>query len=71
MPNKQISRHNPEGYADPTAQAALQPIQRMQDESDMRLAEWIKVLKKTIDLAGYELLNRIELKDRKTGRTYR
>lgn len=68
---KQISGHNPEGYADPTARDALEPIQREQLEADQRLARLIKTLKSAIDLAGYDLLNRIEVRDRRTGRCYR
>lgn len=40
-------------------------------EQQKRLNTLIFVLKYMIGLAGFELLNRIELKDRKTGREYR
>jgi len=66
-----IPTHNPEGYADPTAHAALTPIQESQDEADQRCQRLIKTVKTTIDLAGFDLLARIEVRDRKTGRTYR
>ena len=71
MASNQIPSHNPEGYADPTAHDALEPVQREQLEADHRLARLIKTLKNTIDLAGYDLLNRIELRDRSNGRIYR
>lgn len=63
--------YNQDGYPDPTAYAAMAPIQQVQDEADQRLAQLIRTLKNTIDLAGYDLLARIEVQDRKTGRIYR
>lgn len=62
---------NHEGYSDPTAYERLKPIIREEDEQQKRLNNLIFVLKYIIHLAGFELLNRIEIKDRKTGREYR
>lgn len=62
---------NGEGYADPTAYEALKPVIREETEQQKRLNTLIFVLKYIIRLAGFELLNRIELKDNKTGREYR
>lgn len=69
MGNK--SWQNKEGYADPTAYEGLKPIIREDEEQQKRLNNLIFVLKYIIRLAGFELLNRIELKDRKSGREYR
>ena len=66
-----ISTHNPEGYADPTAHAALAPMQDAQDRADQRCQRMIKAVKTLIDLAGFDLLARIEVRDRKTGRVYK
>lgn len=66
-----IPYRNPEGYADPTAHAALSGVQAEQDEADLRKQALIKALKTMIDLADYDLLARIEIRDRKTGRCYR
>lgn len=66
-----ISFRNAEGYPDPTAHAAMTPVLRQQDEADQRLAQLIKTLKNMIDLADFDLLERIEVRDRKTGRVYR
>ena len=66
-----IAKRNPEGYIDPTAYEALSSVQAQQDEDDRRCQQLIKALKITIDLAGYGLLARIEVRDRKTGRSYR
>lgn len=53
---------NGEGYPDPTAYNALRPI--MQEDA-------AKVLKFIIAESGFELLARIEIKDKKTGRCFR
>ena len=59
---------NAEGYADPTAYAALKAIEQ---EEQQRLNILIKRVKYIIDSEGFDLLNRIELKGRTTGREYR
>lgn len=61
---------NSEGYSDPTAYEGLKPVIR-EDEQQKRVNTLIFVLKYITRLAGFELLNRIEIKDRKTGREYR
>ena len=66
-----IPKRNLEGYIDPTAYKALSAVQAQQDEDDRRCQQLIKALKFTIDLAGYDLLARIEVRDRKTGRLSR
>lgn len=62
---------NAEGYSDPTAYNGLKPVIREEDEQQKRVNTLIFVLKYITRLAGFELLNRIEIKDRKTGREYR
>ena len=62
---------NKEGYPDPTAYEGLKPIILEDEEHQRRLNKLIFVLKYIIRLAGFELLNRIELKDRRSGREYR
>lgn len=63
-------RRNAEGYVDPTAYAALKSI--VDDEkTEKKAAYLVSVLKFIIRESGFELLNRIELKDKKSGRTFR
>lgn len=62
---------NAEGYHDPTAYHGTKNIIRDEDEQQKRVNTLIFVLKYITRLAGFELLNRIEIKDRKTGREYR
>lgn len=58
---------NNSGCKDPTAYAATKPI----SDEERRVSELVKVLKYIIRLAGFELINRMEFRDRRSGRTYR
>lgn len=58
---------NKSGCNDPTAYKVEKSI----SEDEQRVSELVYVLKKIIKWAGFELINRIELRDRKSGRQYR
>ena len=62
---------NAEGYNDPTAYHGTKNIIREEDVQQKRENTLIYVLKYIIRLAGFELLNRIEIRERKSGREYR
>lgn len=62
---------NQEGYIDLTAGNAIKSIQKEEKESNKRVGNVISMLKQIISLAGFELVGRIELKDRYTGKIYR
>lgn len=62
---------NIEGYADPTASIAVGQVSREESEADKRAYDLIKVLKYIIKGAGFELTERVQVKDTKTGRVYR
>lgn len=64
-------RKNSSGYSDPTAYHGTRNIIREEDAQQKRVTTLIGVLKYIIDAAGFDLLARIEIKDRKTGREYR
>ena len=64
-------RKNKEGYSDPTAFAALSKIQKDDNEQKRRVSELVDVLKYIIDKSGFELMARIELRDKKTGKEFR
>ncbi len=64
-------RKNREGYNDPTAYAALYRIRQEEIAQLRRVSELIKVLKYIIDKSGFELAERIELRDKKTGKEFR
>lgn len=70
-----IAYRNAEGYSDPTTHGAISNIVRecyeRQEAADTRCTQLIRTLKSTIDLAGFDLITRIEVRDRETGRIYR
>ena len=58
---------NSSGCPDPTAYAATKPI----TEEEQRVGELVKTIKYISRLAGFDITNRIEFRERHTGRTYR
>lgn len=62
---------NNEGYPDPTAYAGTKDIIREETETERKAAELIKVLKFIIRSNGFELIERVKIKDTKTGREFR
>ena len=62
---------NSEGYLDPTASAAISQVSREKSEAEKRVHDLVKVLKYIINAAGFELSERVQLKDKKTGREYK
>lgn len=62
---------NAEGYQDPTAHDAMTKVMREENERQRRVSAVIGVIKSVADLAGFDLIERVALKDRKTGREYR
>lgn len=64
-------RRNASGCPDPTAHDALLPIAQADVELEARTTRLIKALKIMVDLAGYDLMARIEIRDRESGRIFR
>lgn len=64
-------RKNSEGYSDPTAYEGLRPIIAEENALNKEVSTLISVLKFIIDKSGFELINRIEIKDKKTGRVFK
>lgn len=67
---------NAEGYRDPTPGEAMSNIHReqRQQETAERLAvisKLIPILKQTAELAGFEVVGRVTLRDKETGKEYR
>lgn len=62
---------NSEGYADPTAYAGTKNIIKEENETERKAAELIKVLKFIIRSCGFELIERVQIKDTKTGREFK
>lgn len=62
---------NSEGYYDPTAYYGLRPIIKEESALEREVNTLIKVLKYIISKSGFELVSRIELRDKKTGRVFK
>lgn len=62
---------NAEGYADPTAYMGMRDVIKTESEADKRAFDLVKVLKYIIRAAGFELIERIQLRDTKSGREYK
>lgn len=67
MGDKNNHYFNSEGYPDPTAYGVIKD----ENALEAKLGFLIKVLKFTANEAGFDIINRIELKDRKTGRIFK
>ena len=57
---------NKEGYADPTAYQAIKNIER-----EKRVKELVMVLRWISNIAGFEIMDRIQLRDKKSGKIYK
>ena len=66
-----MPRKNTSGLNDPTAHDALLPIIQADEAVQHRTNALIKALKAIIELAGYDLLARIEVRDRASGQIFR
>jgi len=72
--NNKNPYNNIEGYPDPTAYEAEKNIMKEEQntwEEKKRISELIDVLKYIIDKAGFILIGRIKLKDKKSGKEYK
>lgn len=58
---------NKSGCNGPTAYAATKPI----SEEEQRVADLVRVIKLITRWAGFDLLNRMEFRERNSGRMYK
>jgi len=64
-------RYNASGLPDSTAYEAISQVIKEEKELDERVRNLINVLKFIIDWAGFELISRIEIRDKKTRKEFR
>ena len=69
MSNEKNPYYNQSGCADPTAYKAVKAVSKEDAALEGRKNFLIKVLKYIINNAGFELINRIELRDNSTVRS--
>ena len=62
---------NASGYPDPTAYAAIEKVSKEELELSNKVLKLLKVLKTIIDWAGFELISRIEIRDKKTRKEFK
>ena len=66
--NRNDPWRNGSGYLDPTASQAIANVTAEEDE---RFHKLLYAIRNIVDLAGFELTERIVLTDKKTGREWR
>ncbi len=71
MGNRDNPKFNSEGYFDPTAYEGTKEIIKEESIQQKRVNDLVFVLKYIIDKAGFEMGNRVVLRDKKTGKEYR
>jgi hypothetical protein len=72
MDDNRNLKYNQSGCADPTAYEAIsQVIKKEEIELGKKVHNLINVLKFIIDWAGFELIGRIEIRDKKTRKEFR
>ncbi len=63
---------NSEGYVDPTAGVAMATVKREENaELADRNHKVIHIIRNVVDLAGFEIVGRITLKHKKSGKVFR
>ena len=70
MGDKRDLKYNQSGCADPTAYEAISNVIKEEKELDKKVRNLISVLKLIIDWAGFELIGRIEIRDKKTKKEF-
>lgn len=66
----ELSR-NGSGYTDPTSSTVLHAIQKREMEVDENANRIIKLIKDLLRICDFELIERIQIRHKPTGREYR
>ena len=62
---------NNSGCPDPTAYAAIKNIQKEERQIDEAAHKVVTIIKNILDLSGFELVGRIQIQHKKSGRLYK
>lgn len=62
---------NGSGYYDPTAKQTIQTIEKENKARNKEVHDTIREIKNLLDDRGLALINRIQLKDKDTGKLYK
>ena len=71
MKKNTIPKFNSSKCPDPTAYAALNSVYDKQRDEEERVNRVIRTVKWIIDLAGFDLVARIEIRDKESGNIYK
>lgn len=66
-----MNKYNPEHYHDPTAMEAINIVMVEEHEIDKKAHNLVNVLKFIVDWAGFELVERVQLRHTKSGRVFK
>ncbi len=66
-----MSYKNSEGYSDPTAGEAIAITNKEEQEVEKLNHKVIQSFRLLVDLAGFEIVGRVTLKHKKTGKVFR
>lgn len=70
-PRKSSPFFNAEGYADPTAYFGTKNIIKEETEMEEKVHTLVHVIRDIANLAGFEVIGRIQFKHKKTGREFK
>lgn len=66
-----MAYRNSEGYSDPTAGAAISTANREEQEVEKLNHKVIQSFRLLVELAGFEIVGRVTLKHKKSGRVFK
>lgn len=70
-PRKSSPFFNSEGYADPTAYFGTQQIIKEEKELEDKVHTLVHVIRDITNLAGFDVIGRIQFKHKKTGKEFK
>lgn len=62
---------NASGYPDPTAYYSMQPVVQQEAKQMQTISSLIHCIKTMTDFAGFEVVGRIALRDKATGKIFK
>ena len=71
MGRKSSPYFNHESYPDPTAFHGLKNVIREESELEKRANDLVHVIKSICNFSGFELIGRVQFKDKKSGRVFK
>lgn len=66
-----LAYKNQEGYADPTAGKAVAAVRTEERDIEQSNHQLIQLLKEMANAVGFEIVGRVTLKHKKTGRVFK